>query len=281
MPHQTCLFVLDLQTSDAAITDLANHARDVSAHLVCLLLGQAPTLPMNAYGAMPYGGMSIPDDWPAAIENAKQEMRSRTDELQKILSQTGVSGEVVPVLCADADIKTHVARRALACDVASIAPNLRASPTHFREASHGILFGSPLPLVLNTKPTQTAKRVFVAWDESKRASRAIHAARSYLEPGQEVIVACFDPDRTGDSNGGEPGADVAAWLGHRGCKVTLAQYPSGGIETGRCILDRSAEVGAGLVVMGAYGHSRMREAVFGGTTRTMLDQETMPVLFAH
>lgn len=278
MTHETRLFVLDHQTSDSEISEMAEHAREISAHLVCMLMGQAPTLPMNAYGAMPYGGMSIPDDWPKALDEAKQKMRGRTDELQEILGRCNASGEVVPVLCADVDINSHVARRALACDVALVARNLRDSPALFREVTHGILFGSPLPLILNLDPTRDVSRVFIAWDAGKRASRAVHAAYSFLGAGQDVTVACFDADA---SAGGEPGADVAAWLGHRGCKVTLSQYPTGGTETGRCILARAAEVGADLVVMGAYGHSRMREAVFGGSTRTMLEQETMPVLLTH
>ncbi|MFY0312802.1 universal stress protein, partial [Leisingera sp. D0M16] len=91
----------------------------------------------------------------------------------------------------------------------------------------------------------------------------------------------FDPDMSDARDGEDPGADAAAWLSHHGCTVTLSQFPTGGHDTGSAIQDRAREAGADLVVMGAYGHSRLREAVFGGTTRSMLEQTALPVLFAH
>ncbi|MFY0312091.1 universal stress protein, partial [Leisingera sp. D0M16] len=91
----------------------------------------------------------------------------------------------------------------------------------------------------------------------------------------------FDPDLTDERDGEDPGTDAAAWLSHHGCNVTVSQFPSGGRDVGPAIQDRAREAGADLVVMGAYGHSRLREAVFGGTTRTMIEQTELPVLFAH
>ena len=109
----------------------------------------------------------------------------------------------------------------------------------------------------------------------------MHVALPYLRAAKQVVVACFDPVSTVESDGADPGTDVAAWLSHHGCKVTVSQFPTGGREVAQCILDRAREQGADLVVMGAYGHSRMIEAILGGTTRTMIEQTDMPVLMAH
>jgi nucleotide-binding universal stress UspA family protein len=96
-----------------------------------------------------------------------------------------------------------------------------------------------------------------------------------------VTIGVFDPVASKDHDGENPGSDVARWLSHHGCHVNLQQYPSGGQEIGDCIQKRSAETGADLVVMGAYGHSRMRQTVFGGTTRSVIDQTDFAALLAH
>jgi len=70
-------------------------------------------------------------------------------------------------------------------------------------------------------------------------------------------------------------------LTHHGCNVVVQQYPSGGQDIADCLLHRAKEVGADLIVMGAYGHSRMRETIFGGTTRAMIEQGDQAVYLAH
>ncbi|MFC6582283.1 universal stress protein [Sulfitobacter aestuariivivens] len=74
---------------------------------------------------------------------------------------------------------------------------------------------------------------------------------------------------------------MAKWLSHHGCNVTVSQFPSGGREVGQAIQDRATELGADLVVMGAYGHARMIQTVLGGTTRTMMEQTDLPLMLAH
>jgi nucleotide-binding universal stress UspA family protein len=198
-----------------------------------------------------------------------------------LLARAGASGEVQPVISAGIDILHDVSQRARTCDIAHMAPDLRETTSVFHEAAHGILFHSPVGLMLNGDPLATRDRVFIAWDGGLAASSAVHAALPNLRAAEEVVVGCFDPSARSTQDGEDPGAGLAAWLSHHKCTVTLAQYPSGGVEIARCIRERAREAGADLVVMGAYGHSRWREAVFGGTTRTMMEQTDLPVLFAH
>ncbi|MGB5863213.1 MAG: universal stress protein, partial [Sulfitobacter sp.] len=139
----------------------------------------------------------------------------------------------------------------------------------------------PVGFVINGKAGQKCDRVFVAWDSSDTAASAVHAALPYLKEAKEVVIACIDPVISVERDGQDPGTDVAAWLSHHGCTVTVSQFPSAGRNVAQCIHDRAREFGADLVVMGAYGHARMIQTVFGGTTRTMLDQTDLPVLFAH
>jgi len=281
MHRRTILFVLNTETPDAQITQAAEAAALDETHLVCLLLGQSPALPIYAYGVPPYGGMNIPDNWDEMVVTAQKDQKDRVDVIETLLAKSGVSGDVHSALCVTMDIKHHVSRLARVSDEAFFAPNLSDNSDMMREAAAGVLFHSPVGLRLNGSVAQTADRVFIAWNSSEAASAAVHAALPYLKQASEIVIGCFDPVMTAAQDGQDPGVDVAEWLSHHGCKVTVSQFPSGGREVGRAIQDRATEFGADLIVMGAYGHARMIQTVLGGTTRTMIEQSDLPILLAH
>ena len=281
MNRRTILFVMNTDTSDDQVSLAAEAAAQDQNHLVCLLLGAAPVLPMYAYGVPPYGGMNIPDNWTDTVADAQKEQHKRVDAIEALLAKSGVSGEVQSAMCATIEVKHRVARSARVSDEAFLAANLRDTPELLREAASGILDHSPIGFRLNGSPLQSTDRVFVAWDSSEASASAVHAALPYLKGAKEVVIGCFDPVMTSEGDGIDPGTDVAAWLSHHGCNVTVSQFPSGGRSVGECIQDRAQEFGADLVVMGAYGHARMIQTVFGGTTRSMIEQTALPVLFAN
>jgi hypothetical protein len=96
----------------------------------------------------------------------------------------------------------------------------------------------------------------------------------------KVTVFAVNPGRTGD-HGKEPGADIALFLARHGVKAEVSASESGGMEVGPWLLSRAADLGTDLIVMGGYGHSRLRELALGGVTRTMLHHMTVPVLMSH
>jgi nucleotide-binding universal stress UspA family protein len=122
------------------------------------------------------------------------------------------------------------------------------------------------------------KRVLVAWNASREAARAVTDALPLLSRAQSVEVVAFDS--AGD-HGEVPGADVALFLSRHGVKASAARQSAPGVDVGSQILSRAADVDADLIVMGAYGHSRLRELALGGATRSVLDAMTVPVLMAH
>ena len=124
-------------------------------------------------------------------------------------------------------------------------------------------------------------RVLVAWNASREAARAVHDALPLLERAQRVDVVAFDPQRGRADHGEHPGADIALYLARHGVKASAAQQRGAGIDIGAQILSRAADIEADLIVMGAYGHSRLRELVLGGATRTLLESMTVPVLMSH
>jgi nucleotide-binding universal stress UspA family protein len=124
------------------------------------------------------------------------------------------------------------------------------------------------------------KRVLVAWNASREAARAVSDALPLLRRAAEVVVAAFDAERSGD-HGQEPGADIALYLARHGVKVTVTRESGAGIDVGNQIISRAFDFDSDLIVMGAYGHSRVRELMLGGATRTLLESMTVPVLMSH
>lgn len=125
------------------------------------------------------------------------------------------------------------------------------------------------------------KRVLVAWNASPEAARALSDALPILRLADQVEVTAFDPGDTDAHHGEVPGADIALYLARHGIKVTASQQAGTGLDVGLQLLSRAADQSADLIVMGAYGHSRLREWMLGGATRTLLETMTVPVLMSH
>jgi nucleotide-binding universal stress UspA family protein len=99
-----------------------------------------------------------------------------------------------------------------------------------------------------------------------------------LSRADAVEVVAFEP---GGDHGASPGADLAHYLARHGVKASAERDAAPGVDIGNRILSRAADRGADLIVMGAYGRSRLSELVLGGATRTLLETMTVPVLMAH
>lgn len=123
-------------------------------------------------------------------------------------------------------------------------------------------------------------RVLVAWDAGREAARAVTDALPFLQRAAKVTVLAVNPDQTA-GHGERPGADIALFLARHGVHVEASESHSGDVDIGAWMLSRAFDLDADLIVMGGYAHSRMRELAFGGTTRTLLAEMTVPVLMSH
>ena len=124
------------------------------------------------------------------------------------------------------------------------------------------------------------RRVLVAWNRTREAVRAVNDALPILQKAEHVTVLSINPEQ-GNSRPNPPGADLALHLARHRIKVETSQTVAKDIAVGSAILSRAADLGADLIVMGCYGHSRIRELVLGGASREILGQMTMPVLMSH
>jgi len=131
------------------------------------------------------------------------------------------------------------------------------------------------------KATLTPKNVLLAWNSRAEAAQAAKEALDILKGANTVHVVLVDPDSAYFKNGGEPGADIAAHLSRHGVKVVVEQLTSGGRTAQDILTQYALEIGCDMIVMGAYGHSRLRERIFGGVTATVLESSDFPIFMAR
>lgn len=156
------------------------------------------------------------------------------------------------------------------------AATVRGLPQYL--AMHGVRPVLAVPPSYGGAPI--ADIVVVGWDGSAQAIRAIAGAMPVLLRAASVRLALVNPDLESGLHGEEPGADMALYLARHGLRVeVLVERTQAAV--GDALLGIAAACGAGLLVTGAFGHSRYRQIVLGGVTRLLLDRATLPVLYAH
>ncbi len=140
------------------------------------------------------------------------------------------------------------------------------------------LFGSGRPVIL--APAEASqdfgKRIAVAWDGSKEGACAVTAALPLLEAAEEVVV--ITAREGGDE--AEP-SDLARYLNRHGVEAKTWAYTPGGESIAEGLLEQAEHARADMVVMGAYGHSRLRERILGGATQGVLERSKVAVLMMH
>ncbi len=124
------------------------------------------------------------------------------------------------------------------------------------------------------------QRALIAWDGSAEATRAIANAMPLLKRARNVTLAVFNSSARYDVHGEQPGADIALYLARHRVKVDVLSQTTN-IDVGNSLLSLSSDLGTDLIVMGGYGHTRFRELLLGGVTKTVLDTMTVPVLMSH
>ncbi len=123
--------------------------------------------------------------------------------------------------------------------------------------------------------------IVLGWDGGREASRAAFDALPMLKLAGKVRIVRVDPQKDPSLRGSVAGADLDEALARHGVKAAVQSYPTEGMDEGQALMRCADDSGAGLIVMGAYGHSRLAEFIFGGATRFVLTRMTRPVLMSH
>lgn len=273
------VFVDDSEASGQRLETAIAMAEAHDAHLAaCALLEQ----PAYYYGI---GSEVAADVYLEDVERVKQLAEDVAQRAEKRLVEAGHDGGVRWETGVPAAVAEIAARYARYADLSLVGqPFDGPQETLLMKVFEGVLFDSGRPFaVIPNGWTKGAfgKRVMIAWSPRKEAARAVADAMPFIEAAEAVHVAIVDPETGEDEHGDEPGADVAVALSRHGVRVSVDQLPSSGQSVAGRLVRHAEESGLDMVVMGGYGHWRLREMLFGGVTRDMLRGARVPLLLAH
>lgn len=145
------------------------------------------------------------------------------------------------------------------------------------------LFDGQVPVLVapaNANLTAIGQRIALAWNQSSEAMTAIRCAMPMLKEADLVDITVIDPPQHGPDRS-DPGGLLSQMLGRHGVRAEITVLAKTMPRISDVLLRHVSDMSADMVVMGAYGHSRFREAILGGATRNMLEAATVPVLLAH
>lgn len=278
MAFKTVLAVTSPDLGDGDLKQAAALCEEIEAHLAVLVVALAAPPPIGEYAAV------VSDAWLQERQADMNMLQKRTAAVTALLAASPVSSDVSSEYPEEAGADDVIGRRARYADITLLGPELLSRGTLKSKAIEGALFWSGKPLLLipeGSTPTLKPKRIMVAWDSRIEASNAVARSLDLLSAADNVHLVLVDPVEGEAGQGAEPGADVATYLARYGVKVTVDRVPSQGRTVAATLSQHAIDTSAELLVMGAYGHSRLRERIFGGVTRSMIDEPPLPTLMAR
>lgn len=264
-------------TNPQRIVDYAiSVATAFQAHLGGVAFQYEPIIPAADFGSIPIGLIES-----QRAENKQQAMHAKAvfDEAARRATLSYESRIIESSGEGAAETFGGIAR---CFDLAMVAQAEPGTDGLANLQIEGALFGSGRPLLvvpyIQTSPL-ALDRVMVCWDGSRNAARAAADAMPFLALAKSVQVVTVTGEKGKSTE--LPGVDIAAHLARHGLKVALDHVAVGEVDIANNLLSIAADNSADLMVMGGYGHTRLREFILGGATRGILDSMTVPTLMSH
>jgi len=261
---------------DVAVDYAVSIAEAFDAHLCGIAFSYEPVVPPSIMGGIPAD--VIDAQWAASTQAADAAI-ARFEAAAKRESIVAEHRRLEASLGGAGDLFGRVARR---FDLAVVG---QAEPKHGPAQDlviEGALFGSGRPVIVVPyiqRDGLKLDRVLICWDGSRPAARAIADAMPFLARAAAIDVVIV---ASGREKGDEiPGVDMGEHLARHTLKVEVKRIVSTDMDVPNTILSYAADSGADLIVMGGFGHSRLREFVLGGATRGILASMTVPALMSH
>jgi nucleotide-binding universal stress UspA family protein len=251
-------------------------AQAFEAHLVGIGFIYEPIVPGSVLGGVPTDLIEIQRE-----ENSKTAKAAiaRFEERARASNLVPESRLIDASIAGAADLFGRIARR---FDIAVAGQARREQGASEELLIEGALFGSGRPVIV-VPVTQTAPvkldRVMLCWDGSRPAARAIADAIPFMTRANavEIVVVIGERDKSGEITG----ANMKWHLARHGIDVEIKRIAAGGADAQSTIVKHATESGADFLVKGGYGHSRLREFILGGVTRSILRAMPVPVLMSH
>jgi len=260
-------------------------ARRQAAHLTGIFVMDIPGSDLFYGAGMPYAGGGGMTDM---VNSMRADLASRADtaaqEFRETVRRQGLEGEWRAV---EGDTVALVALHARYADMTVLGQPNADEPFKGPSADAvlvNVLMSSGRPVLAVPYAgefEQIGERVLVAWNASRESTRALNDALPLLQGAKAVTVLAINPKHGIDGHGDVPAADICLHLARHGVKAEAAHTIAKDISEGDVLLSYAADIGADLIISGGYGHSRAREMVFGGVTRTLLQEMTVPMLLSH
>lgn len=263
---------------DALLPQALAVARHFEAHLDVICLGLDRSQP-----ALYYAGASavVFED---NLAQAREEARQLEEQARAALKAEPGPWSVVALTGQILALSGLVAHRTRFSDLVVLPRPYGEGRSQEDEAIvEAALFDGQVPVLImpDDKPfPEKIRRVIVAWNESDEALRAARAALPFLQEAEEATVTVIDPPQHGPERS-DPGGALSEWLTRHGAHVTVAVLARTLPRISDILNRQVQDLGADLLVMGAYSHSRFRESIMGGATRDMLETAQVPVLMSH
>jgi nucleotide-binding universal stress UspA family protein len=251
-------------------------ASAIGAHLTGIAFVYDPIIPMATTGYVP----------PEVIETQQRDneaaAKSAIDRFNAAAGRAGITAESTKLPASLASAGEEFGRIARRFDLAIVAQAEPDSDAVEELVAESALFESGRPVIIVPyiqKAPLKLKRVMACWDGSRQATRAIADAMPLLERAGQVELVIVAKERGKQDE--IAGADMGQHLARHGLKVDVNRITEGDIDVADALLSHAADAGVDFMVMGGYGHSRLREFVLGGVTRSVLRSMTVPVLMSH
>ncbi|HTP94182.1 MAG TPA: universal stress protein [Xanthobacteraceae bacterium] len=247
-----------------------------SAHLTGVAFVFDPIVPVSSTGYIPAEVIDV------QLAENQDAAKAAIDRFTTATSRAGISAEPVTLsasLAGAGDQFGRIARRFDLAIVGQAKPDRSEIDEMIAEST---LFESGRPVIMvpyiQKSPLQL-DRVMACWDGSRPAARGIADAMPLLEKAGQVELVIVDNER-GKQDEIE-GADMGQHLARHGLKVDVKRIPGGNIDVADALLSHVSDSGINFIIMGGYGHSRLREFVLGGVTHSIMRSMTVPVLMSH
>jgi nucleotide-binding universal stress UspA family protein len=270
MSYKDILVIADDAKSAPVRYDVAAALAASEAHLVALHVMESPYTPANLMQAAP----TAVREWQESVIRERLEVAKRM--IKDAEQRNGVNFEWRQV---KGDTVTLTLQHGQYADLIVMSQATTDEDTILDVMPEEVIMGSGRPVLLVPrygKFPRVGERVLIAWNRTREAARAVHDALPLLKRAEIVRVMEVNPK--GDHIAG---ADMATHLARHDVKAEVGSAAASDMKVGDVILSRAADLGADLLVMGAYGHSRLREYAFGGVTLHILRHMTIPVLMSH
>jgi nucleotide-binding universal stress UspA family protein len=267
---------LGLGDQDPAGNYAVSMAAAFQAHLLGVAFAYEPIVAYSATGAIPAEFLE------AQRSEADKTARKAIDRFEEAAKRAGISWETRVLSASISGASDQLGRIGRRFDVIVLGQPTRDKPMPDEVIDEGVLFDSGRPVVFVPfiqKEGMKLDRVIVCWDGGRAATRALADSMPFLEKAKqvEVVVVGSKPPKSDEVSG----ADIGQHLARHGLTVDVKRITSPDIDVASTILSYAADASADLIVMGGYGHSRLREFVLGGATRGLLESMTVPVLMSH